>query len=394
MAAARGRVARNQFQAKLLALEKEQGMKPSHVARAAEMSLVYYQEIWSKNRVPSKDIILRIARALEEDPKSLLFLAERERAPAEAKEFFAIHQPARFPRLRRALMDTMANGEELEAELAKEPLGLLEKWIYYILLAHCVASPDRKDGRPRRFSLAAERFAVLLQEAAARGEDTLFVSVAVEMEALLEARKTQDEYVDLLKHGLSDLSYHNFVLELREKGPAGSIPPQPVRYVFMSDASSVAGQSSSQGSHTGPLEDLVQPEPHRFYEPESLRQAILYSPDFNTLEPGLKDLVYDETLFRSLRVTPNEFFFLRDAKVRGYGGEPLIDAYRFLLDQYRQGPTGSGAPLSDDEQRLLQLYQELNEEGKEEVLTYLEFTRSKARFKLSGKRGAITDQAG
>jgi len=391
MAPANRRVARNQLQARLLALEKQKGMKPSHVARAAGMSLVYYQEIWSKNRVPSKEIMLKIARSLDEDPKTLLFLAERERAPAAAKQFFAIHEPAQFPRLRRALMGAVANGEELGTQLAKEPLGVLEKWIYYALLAHYVSRHKSRGGSPGQFSRSARRFAPLLKEAAAKGESSLFAAVSRELESLLEAGKTQDEYVAFLKGGFVRLSYDNFVLELREREPKRGDLGRPIRYVFMSDPATC--HVASLSSRASALGDFLQAELYRSYDPEPLRRAILYSPDFETLEPGLKDLVYDEALFHSLRVTPNEFFFLRSANVRGYGGEPLKDAYEFLLKQHRKDRTAA-TPLGDDEQRLVELYRELNKKGKEEVLIYLEFTHGKAKFRRSMESGATTEQAG
>jgi len=390
MATARGRMARNQLQARLLALEKLRGMRPSHVARKARMSLVYYQEIWSKNRIPSQEIILNIARALDEDPRNLLFLAERERAPAEAKQFFRIHEPPRFPRLRRALMDAMENAEELATELTREPLGLVEKWIYYALLSHFIATHKGRPAGAKHFSRSARKFTPILKEGAAESRGSVFASVSAHLDTFLEARETQDEYIAFLRDGLSHLSYRNFVLELREKGPERGGSGRAATYLFMGDPQPAASWSPQPAM----LRNLVQADLHRSYDPESLRRAILYSPDFETLEPGLKDLVYDEAFFRSLQVTPNEFFFLRDSKVRGYGGEPLKDAYKFLLEQYRKERAAAVTSLSHDEQRLIDLYRELSKEGKEEVLIYLEFTHGKAKFRRSVKHGATTEQAG
>lgn len=92
MVRAQRRRINNDFQRTLFELEQARGMIPSHVAKAAGISLVYYMEMWSKDRIPSDAIILKLARALSYPERELLLLAHKEKAPEEARYVF---EPAR-----------------------------------------------------------------------------------------------------------------------------------------------------------------------------------------------------------------------------------------------------------------------------------------------------------
>lgn len=68
-------------------------MLPSHVAKAAGISLVYYMEIWSKSRIPSDAVVLKLAKALNYPERKLILLAHREKAPKEARYIFDTTRP-------------------------------------------------------------------------------------------------------------------------------------------------------------------------------------------------------------------------------------------------------------------------------------------------------------
>lgn len=88
MARAKKRENKNDFQRILAEMEQARGMLPSHVAKAAGISLVYYQEIWSKERIPSDAVVLKLAKALDYPERKLILLAHREKAPREVRYIF------------------------------------------------------------------------------------------------------------------------------------------------------------------------------------------------------------------------------------------------------------------------------------------------------------------
>lgn len=107
MAKAQKRKSKNDFQRTLYEIEQARGMLPSHVAKAAGISLVYYMEIWSKNRIPSDTVILKLARALSYPERKLILLAHREKAPTEVRYIF---DPSRPGTLFRQLLQCYFHG--------------------------------------------------------------------------------------------------------------------------------------------------------------------------------------------------------------------------------------------------------------------------------------------
>jgi transcriptional regulator with XRE-family HTH domain len=61
------------------------------LAIKSEITPEYLKKIEDTDSVPSDEIVLRLADALEVDRKQLLFLAKKSAAPEEAKQFFSLN---------------------------------------------------------------------------------------------------------------------------------------------------------------------------------------------------------------------------------------------------------------------------------------------------------------
>jgi len=62
------------------------------LAQQAGITPEYLKKIEDKNAIPSDEIVLRLADALDVDRKQLLFLAKKMSAPEEAKQFFELKE--------------------------------------------------------------------------------------------------------------------------------------------------------------------------------------------------------------------------------------------------------------------------------------------------------------
>lgn len=72
----------------LTARKKELGLTNEEIAYRAGITDVYVSLVLRGKRIPGDEVLIRMARALELDPRALVYLAHWEKAPREGKEYF------------------------------------------------------------------------------------------------------------------------------------------------------------------------------------------------------------------------------------------------------------------------------------------------------------------
>ena len=107
------------------------------LARDAGFTAEYIRIIEDENKIPSQDILVKLAKALGVGEKELVFRALQEKAPAEAKDFFQASPPS-HPKIRQVLLDFYSENygglstgylsrQAMKHELEKYPFHLVEK---------------------------------------------------------------------------------------------------------------------------------------------------------------------------------------------------------------------------------------------------------------------------
>ena len=110
-------------------------------------------------RCPSDEGLVQMGRLLSLDPRELLALKYRDSHPAAFEVLLSPPQP-RYPRLRRMLLASCADPEQIAAELERAAYGLMEQLIFRILLQRILLPALRADRyAPRRLreKMAAHR---------------------------------------------------------------------------------------------------------------------------------------------------------------------------------------------------------------------------------------------
>lgn len=217
MSRAQPRRSKNEFQRTLYELERARGMLPSHVAKAAGISLVYYMEIWSKDRIPSDAVVLKIARALDYPERKLILLAHREKAPREVRYIF--DTPERPGALFRPLLHCSEHG----------PSVAFSQWrrAYFCLTCREFLDAASIDGLIHNCAVAwlAGRYE--------SGEPTLrerFESaeaLAAEVDRLLADPGRREEAARLLGRYISRVNISSRGVELVSREEAARRPPPP-----------------------------------------------------------------------------------------------------------------------------------------------------------------------
>lgn len=107
------------------------------IARDAGFTAEYVRIIEDENKIPSQDILVKLAKALGVGEKELVFRALQEKAPAEAKNFFRA-TPAMYLKTRNVLLGLYSENygrlstgylsrQQMNQELEKYPFHLVEK---------------------------------------------------------------------------------------------------------------------------------------------------------------------------------------------------------------------------------------------------------------------------
>jgi transcriptional regulator with XRE-family HTH domain len=132
------------------------------------------------------------------------------------------------------------------------------------------------------------------------------------------------------------------------------------------------------------------PKPHK--SAEEIRQEGLYSSDFDDLPEGLKSLYYNEERFNALQIREEEAQYLRSPEVTNMvgttGGTASEDAFVFMLERLRSGDINF-MKLDKTEETLVNLYRDLDKEGKIAAEKYLSFLSAEAKRKKRSNPDSI-----
>lgn len=283
MPRAKERHPKNEFQKILLELEQRAGLNPAAVAKKAGVSLVYYMEIWSKDRIPKDGIIIKLAHALNCPLKDLLLVAYKEKTTQEAKSIFEPAAP-KYPLLRKLALDRCKNKEVVSRSFSSQPYTHFER-IVYLQIARCAATGDK-------MAKLQEIAPSLLIES---------LSLSDEEQALL---KDLIECVESWRYNADDESISVKVIN----------DGRPITQPLFNEAAAAAGLSFFGNFQDKPA-------------------TVFLDPDIYEKNPGLQAFLDDLEL--SAGLLEHEFQYLKSVPP-GRGGPPTKEGIKELLSEYRE----------------------------------------------------------